>query len=226
MPKSNEEFLSLARDRFRQSAEAESRIRAQMIDALRFRLPENQWPENIRRQREQESRPCLSIDRLGNFVKQVVNDIRQKRPAGKVRPIDDQGDVRTAEALQGIIRQTERVSNADKVRAWAAEYAVSIGRGWYRIVTETIDEKTRDQQILVKRIKNPFTVYPDPFAEEPDYSDMEFCFVREKMRKAVYKERFPDSELASIQQWTGIGDRWSSEWVEEDAVYVAEYWKR
>lgn len=223
MPKQNtEEFLRIARERFRQSVDAESGNRQRMLEALRFRLPENQWHEQIKHQRDKEMRPCLSIDHLGKYVRQVSNDIRQNRPSGKVRPVDDNADVKTAEAYQGIIRQIERQSNADKVRGWAAEYAVSIGRGWYRIVTDYCDDESTDQDIFVKRIKNPFTVYPDPLAEEPDYSDMRWCFVRTRMPKDEFKAVYGDEKFASLEDWAGIGD--TGDWIDDSAVYIAEYW--
>src|ERR1700744_4211635 len=55
-------------------------------DDIRFARLEKQWPEGIRAQRAREGRPCLTINKLPSFIRQVVNDSRQNKPAIKVQP--------------------------------------------------------------------------------------------------------------------------------------------
>jgi hypothetical protein len=57
--------------------------RAKMADDLRFAALD-QWPAEIRKDREGDvengPRPCLTIDKLNQYIVQVVNDVRQGRP--------------------------------------------------------------------------------------------------------------------------------------------------
>jgi portal protein len=218
-----EEFIRTAMARFRQAEEAEASIRSEALKDLKF-LAGDQWPDDIRAQRQQDRRPCLTINRLPQFKNQVVNDIRQNKPAPAVGPVDDRGDVETAKVFQGLIRHVNRQSKADSVRAYAANYAVSIGRGFYRIITERVsdDPFDRDQEIFLKRIKNQFTVYFDPAAQEPDYSDAQWAFIVEDLMHEEHKRQFPNSELASLTAMTGIGNT-APGWLSKESVRIAEY---
>lgn len=57
------EFLRLARERFRLAAEAEASIRKDALDDLKFFSGE-QWPAQIVADRTTAGRPCLTINLL------------------------------------------------------------------------------------------------------------------------------------------------------------------
>lgn len=107
------------------------------LDDIKFRAGD-QWPEEVKRVRSQlgKERPMLVVDKLNQYVRQVVNDARQNRPAVKVRPIDDYGDDEIAEVFQGVIRHICDRSNADTAFDKATEDAVVNGFGYYRVTTE------------------------------------------------------------------------------------------
>ena len=46
-----------------------------------FEQAKGEIAEEIKKQREKEGRPCLTINRCPSFAKQVLNDARQNRPA-------------------------------------------------------------------------------------------------------------------------------------------------
>src|SRR3977135_599483 len=60
-------------------------------------LAGEQWPEDLRKQRESDSRPVLMFNRMGQFQRQVTGDMRQMRPSIKVVPCDDGADEKIAE---------------------------------------------------------------------------------------------------------------------------------
>jgi len=217
----DQKILSLARDRFQQAVDATRDMRDKALDDLRFVTGE-QWPDSIRRQRDQDGRPCLTINRLPAFVKQVVNDQRQNRPAIKISPVDDQGDPDTAEIIGGICRHIEANSGADVAYDTAFESAVRCGFGAFRILTDYTAPDSFDQEILIRRIRNPFAVYFDPSAQQPDYSDAKWCFVVEDLTHEAFKAAYPDSEAASAAGFEGIGNR-APGWITPAGVRVAEY---
>src|SRR6266436_9806048 len=83
---SEEDFISLAMDRWRQSADYEAPTRAAMIDDFKFSTGE-QWPVDIKSQRTIDGRPCLTMDQLDQSIKMVTNEQRQQRPAVQVLPV-------------------------------------------------------------------------------------------------------------------------------------------
>ena len=82
----DEKILRLARDTFKRASEREQDTRLEGLDDLKFARLGEQWPDGIRRQREIDGRPCLTINKMPSFIRQVVNDARQNKPAITVNP--------------------------------------------------------------------------------------------------------------------------------------------
>lgn len=87
-PLSDDDILEEARGAFQLAADAEAENRRDALDDLRFARLGQQWPDKVRREREQEGRPCLTINRLPTFIRQVVNDARQNKGPHLVRSAD------------------------------------------------------------------------------------------------------------------------------------------
>jgi hypothetical protein len=217
----NRDFIGTALDRFHRAAEAERKIREMGLEDLRF-VSGDQWPDTIKRQRADDGRPCLTVNKLPQIVQQVTNEQRQSRPETKVNPVGDGADVETAEVIQGLIRHIDVNSDSSIAHDTAFESACRIGFGYWRYVTEYADEKSFDQEIKCKRIQNAFTVYFDPEAQEPDYSDAKWAFIVEDMHADTYRDKYPDSELASLETFESLGDQ-AQDWANENSVRVAEY---
>lgn len=205
------------RDRFKNCQDAWSSDRGRYRDDLRF-LSGEHWPAKILKEREDEGRPCLVVDKLNQYVRQVVNDARQNRPAIKVRPVDSFADVETAEVMQGLIRHIEERSSADIAYDTALECAVKGGMGFIRVLTEYAGDNTFNQDIRVKRVRNPLTVYIDPDCQEPDGSDMRFAFVVEDIPKDEFSELYPDATPIDFDSDAGKFGDWIG-----DKIRVAEY---
>jgi hypothetical protein len=218
----DEKLLQQARERFKLASEAEESIRRESLEDLRFRAGE-QWPENIKIDRQNSGRPCLTINRIPQFLRQVTNEIRQNRPAIQVNPVDDQADPETAEILQGIMRHIEVSSDADVAYDTAAEHAATFGFGYLRVITDYVDESSFDQEIKIERIRNPFSIYFDPECQKTDYSDARWAFVVQDMDRDEYKGHYPNSELSGLADMTSVGDQ-APGWITGKSVRIAEYW--
>jgi hypothetical protein len=217
----HKDVLSEALARFRLTEEAEDKNRKAALDDIKF-LAGEQWDQRIKEARAAKGRPCFVINRLQQHAKQVVNDLRQNRPSIKVHPVDDKADVDTAKIYQGIIRHIEYNSNADAAYDTAGEGAVRGGRGFWRVVTEYVSPLSFEQEILIKRIRNPFSVYFDPHSKEPDGSDANFAFVVENISKEAYERRYPKSKLAGVAEWES-SDANAPGWLSSDSCRIAEY---
>ena len=218
---SDADILAVAKRRFLIAAQADTEIRKEAVEDLKF-LSGEQWPLEIRNQRNIDNRPCLTINRLPQFVSQITNEQRQSRSAIKVSPTDNQATVETGKVLQGMNRHIEYDSNADVAVDQAFEQAAASGLGWFRIVTDYEDTISFDQEILYKQIPDRFSVYPDPSFREPDGRDMNYCFIGDWIDKDDYKVQYPDSKMASMDDWVTLGDG-DPEWVEQHRIRVIEY---
>jgi hypothetical protein len=217
------DFLTLAQERFKTIVDAESVLRQHMLEDLQFRASE-QWPDNVKAMREQDNRPCLTVNRLPTFIRQVTNNQRVSRPAIEVSPTGDDGNEEVAEVIQGIVRHIETKSDADVAYTTAGEHQCTMGRGYIRIVTDYVDDDdfAMNQEIKVARVPNPFSVYMDPNCQKPDGSDARYAFVVEDIPLAEYQFRYPDSELAGLSEFTSVGNA-EQEWMPEGNIRIAEY---
>jgi len=222
--KDNTKFIAKVHKFFSETADSESQSRRERLDDVKFVRLGEQWPESVKRDREQPGaeRPMLTINRLFQFRNQVINEIRQNSPSIKVRPVDDKADPDTAEILQGVIRHIQDVSNATIAYDTAAEWQVDTGLGYFRIITRYCDPTTFDQDIEVKRIVDPFKVYFDKESVEADGSDATKCIIVEEWSRDEFERQFPDADVSSFDN-AASGD--AVGWYSGDTVRVAEYFE-
>lgn len=218
-----DDLLAQGKKAFGLCDDHESDNRQAYKDDTLFVRAREQWPEGIRKQRELDGRPCLTIDKLGPVIRQVVNDSRQNKPAIKVHPVDSNGDPETAEIINGLIRNIEYTSNADVAYDTAVECAVGGGFGYIRVGLDYAYDDSFDLDIKIERVANPLSVYPDPHSTAADSSDWNVAFVVDKMTKEAFKQQYPKAEATD---WDS--DAWNDagEWLDGDEVLVAEWWTR
>jgi hypothetical protein len=232
--KSASDVLATARARLDLAMSALSESREDEIDDLKFYAgsPDNhwQWPADVLATRGAvqgqtiNARPCLTINKLPQHVRQVTNDQRQNRPGAKVIPVDDKADVQVADIFNGMIRHIEYISDADVAYDTACENQVSYGEGYLRLLTEYCDDTTFDQDIKIGRVRNSFSVYMDPMIQDPTGADARYCFITEDLTKDEYERMYPDAAPITTLQSLGVGDQSISNWLNEDTIRIADYY--
>ena len=208
------QFLRLCND-------SDSNNRAEALDDVRFAAGD-QWPVDVQNSRVLEARPCLTINKVDAYIRQICNQQRQQRPRIKVHGMNNDSDAKVAEIITGITRHIENQSDADQAYDHAFEYCVKMGWGYWRVTTDYVRDDSFDQEIYIKRIENPFSVYFDPNSVEPDGSDSEKCLVTTVVSKAVFKKMYPNAEDTQGFSSRGTGDT-ESEWVTKEDIRIAEY---
>lgn len=229
----NDDLLSIMRKRHKMAIEAYSESRSDELDDLKFLAgsPSNQWqwPPDVLGTRGSiqgqsiNARPCLTINKLPQHVKQITNDQRQNRPNGKVIPADDNADIEVAEIYDGLVRHIEYISDADVCYDTACEAQVAFGEGYFRLLTEYCDDNSFEQDIKIARIRNSFAVYMDPTIQDPCGSDAEWCFIVKDMLKEQFETEFPNAKTLSSIEQSGVGNESLSQWIDSETVRVAEY---
>ena len=225
--------MATMRSRFQMAVAAYSDSREDELDDLRFMAgsPDNQWqwPADVLSTRGSvqgqtiNARPCLTINKLPEHVRQVTNEQRQNRPSGKVIPVDDNADVEVAEILDGMVKHIEYISDADIAYDTACDNQVIYGEGYIRLLTDYCREDSFDQDIKIGRVRNAFSVYMDPTIQDPCGADAQWCFITQDMTKEEYQQTFPDASPISSMMTQGVGDESISAWLDEDTVRIAEY---
>ena len=229
----DDSVLSVMRSRMTMAISALSGTRDSELDDLRFYAgsPDNQWqwPNDVLQTRGSSqgpvvsARPCLTINKLPQHVKQITNEQRMNRPTIKVLPVDDKSDIEMADVFNGVIRHIEYTSDADVAYDTACENQVTYGEGYLRILTEYCDDTSFDQEIKIGRIRNSFSVYMDPMIQDPAGADARWCFITDDMTKDEYERAYPKASPISTLTARGIGDSSINQWISETTVRVAEY---
>ena len=208
------QFLRLCND-------SDSNNRAEALDDVRFAAGD-QWPVDVQNSRVLEARPCLTINKVDAYIRQICNQQRQQRPRIKVHGMNNDSDAKVAKIITGITRHIENQSDADQAYDHAFEYCVKMGWGYWRVTTDYVRDDSFDQEIYIKRIENPFSVYFDPNSVEPDGSDSEKCLVTTVVSKAVFRKMYPNAEDTQGFSSRGTGDT-ELEWVTKEDIRIAEY---
>jgi hypothetical protein len=188
---------------------------------LRFRRgrKEDQWDANAITARG--DRPCLVINTLPQFIRQVTGDMRQMRPSIKVNPVDSRGDPKTAEVLAGLVRYVENRSFAKHIYTTAGDSQVAAGIGHWQITTEYAGTSTFNQEIRILGIEDGVSVLWDPDSVLPTREDAMFCHVPYDISLRKYKKQYPDAPV------DGFGcemQHATDGWYTGDSVRVTVYW--
>ena len=175
---------------------------------------------------DREGVPSLVMNGLAAYVEQVTGEQRQNRPAIHVRAADDYGAaqeytvgdgkttrrVKGAELYSGIIRAIEFNSGAEAQYDAVHRHAVDGAMGFLRVVTRYANGRDFDQELLIKRVKNRWSVLLDPDAEEPDFSDAMYAFVIKDMPRSEFLRRYPKARVGSLVDTLDAHERafWSA----------------
>jgi hypothetical protein len=222
---SKDDLLVQARRHFEEAMTLWADNRKMWLEDARFRQGE-QWPAKVKLEREALGLPCLVVDKLNQYVRQVVNDARQNRPGPKVSPLDSEASVEAAEAFMGLIRSVWNKSNADEALDTAIDHAAGQGFGWVRVITQhendgedlqALGADAFNQELRIRRMRNAMAALLGPH-QMADGSDADYGFVLDEVPKERFVKKWPN---AKATDWEADG--FSKDWSTATAVLVCEY---
>lgn len=179
------------------------------------------WDADARMEREDNNRPVLSPDELGQYLNATINNLRQNKRAIKVNPTGSGASDADAEKRSAIIKGIEYKSNAQSAYTNAFENAINCGMGFFRVTTKIIS-KENEVTPWIKIIENPLSVLLDPNAKEADFCDQKRCFVMDVMRKRDFAKKYPNAEKRSFE---AEDVKAAPDWFQAENILVAEYWR-
>jgi hypothetical protein len=136
--------------------------------------------------------------------------------------MNSEANAKVADIITGIFKHIEVNSDADTAYDTAGEYAVRIGWGYWRVITDYVREDSFDQEIFIRPIDNPFSVYFDPNSIQPDGSDAEKVLITTLMSKDDFRIQYPGADDGGDFNQRGTGD-FDPDWVQKEDIRVAEY---
>jgi hypothetical protein len=217
-------ILKEAKSRMEDAIDADQDNRTEALDDLRALAGLSQWPDDVRADREAAGKPCLMVNQLPQFLRQVTGDIRSTNPSIKVVGADSGADEFVAEVYEGLIRHIQNRSDASSVYERAAESAAACGMGYWRILADYRDETSFNQELRIENISNPFSVYFDPAATLSTREDANWCLITQTLEDEEFERLYPDAASMDVDN-DGTTDN-LAQWRDGDNVMIAEYfWK-
>ena len=193
-----------------------------------------QWPEEIRKERQEDRRPILTYNMLPAFNRQITNKIRQERPSVKVTPVEtNRGadprignmtgtkDYSVADIYAGIIKNIEHTSRADQAYDTATKHAVDHGFGYFYMLPTWSKIDPFVQELRIHRVKNSYSVMLDPDSQEADYRDMQDAFMFSNMARATYRAKYPETPYTEFAD-ASMGSSYEG-WYDTETVRIAQY---
>lgn len=193
-----------------------------------------QWPDNVRKAREEQERPIMTYNMLPAFGRQIVNRMRETRAQIKVTPVESNKgpnpmipnvggtkDYSMADIYSGIIKNIETISRADQAYDTASKHAVDHGFGWFYLMNEWSRVDPFAQDLKIFRVKNSYTVMMDPDSQEADYRDAQDAFMFGNIKRKTFQKKWPD--IAPIEfEGSSEGANYEG-WWDADNIRIAQY---
>lgn len=181
-----------------------------------------QWPERVFNQRDGDDRPCLTINKTRLHNRMVINEALQNKASVQLRPVGGEASFESAKVMQSLVDRIEYISKASIHYKRAITHQVEGGCGYCTLETGYVDDKSFDQDIYIRGVKDPTCVYLDPDISEPDGSDADFGFVFERTPRAKFNKKYPKFK---DQVGTSVLGK-DENWITDDHVMLAMFYER
>jgi cell division septum initiation protein DivIVA len=199
-------------------------IRSEAATDMRFVLGDP-WDKEDRAQRKDAGRPCLSLDELGQYLNQYINNLRQNRRAIQTTPKGFGANDEDAKKRSNLIMGIEERSNAQLAYINAGQCAVERSYGYAVIRTDYKDFESFDQEILIKPILNPDAVLLSPHYKQPDASDVPDGFLLDLISKKEFRRLYPKAKIQNFTEDELSGIDNTSDWIKQNYVQRGEFWR-
>ncbi len=219
-----QEVLDRALTRFDAVAVPQIEVRAQALEARRFRVvPGAMWEGPWGIQWENSPRP--EVDKLTRGCEKIETDYRENRLTVDFKPANGAADQETADLLDDMFRADAHDYGASEAWDTAFLEARDGGFGAFRVSTEYADPYDPDDD--AQRI-NPGIPIPDADQSvyfyggvRMDHADAEAAFVLTRDLRAIAEKKWGEG----ISPWPQESWKYTWDWYTPDVVCTAEYYE-
>lgn len=216
-------FIERSRDRWKTADQSSSTFRAKMREDQLFASGGgHQWTEEERQNRNDDARPCLEINRIPQFIRQVSNQARASRSQIQYTPRSGGATQELASVLTGLARAIETESDADIAYDTAVEHQLRSGMGFVRLRSAWANDTGFETVCRIERLRNPLAVYWDPSVQDATFADARYMHIVALLGKDEYDARWGKTRSYNSLTEFRTG-RVADDWLPEGQVVVTEY---
>jgi hypothetical protein len=145
------------------------------------------------------AKPRYTFDMTSPIIDQIAGEIAQADFDIKITPGSSDSSDEVAETFDGIVRHIESISGAIHIFNQSARNMITSGIDGWEIVQAYADDRSFDQDLMIKPIFNfEDRVWFDEASEKRDRSDAKYCFKLSQISKEEYEERWPAGAMQSV----------------------------
>ena len=181
-----------------------------------------QWPDRVFQTRDGDDRPCLTVNNTRIHNRMVINEALKNKAGVRLRPVGGEASFESAKVMQSLVDRIESISKATVGYKTAIRHQVEGGIGYATLETGYVDDKSFDQDIYIRGVKDPTCVFLDPDISDPDGSDADYGFVFEKMNKNKFNKKYPKFKDKIGTSTLGMDEHW----ITDEHVLVAMFYDR
>ena len=204
----DEKIVQEAKDEYKLDMDWESDFRNLFRQDVKFANGDSdngwQWPDDLRKDREKNKRPALTINKTAQYVKLITNNARQNKPSINIKPMGKEASYEAAQIYEGLMRHIEYISSAQNIYDEATENQVEGGIGYWRVIQKYTDDDSFDQELLIAPVRDAMSVLLDRNIKQKDGSDARHGFVFDDIPEKEFERQFPDIDINEVN---GIGKR-------------------
>lgn len=179
------------------------------------------WPNSIRRARDYDDKPVLTINKIRQHNLEIINKAKKNKGSVKIRPTGNGATFESAQIWEALMRQIQYQSRAPDHYDKALSFMVQAGVGYLRVYTEW-EKGTMHQQAKITSLPDPLSVFFDRDAKGLVKEDMNYAMIFEDQDKEEFvKFNKQWAKYATDQALVEGGD-----WVSSDRVRKCEYFRR
>ena len=218
------DIIERAQENFKACLDWEQTTRQRYREDMRFLFADSdnqdQWEPSVKARRHMATQPMITINKVHTHWLMIVNQMKENKPSIQVHPTNGEASYEAAQIYEGLIRHIEYKSNAKVAYDIASESQVGGGIGYVQVITKYADDSTFDQEIFIKEIPDPMSVYIDPHIKKRDGSDARFAFIYEDMPRREFEKKYPNVKLPATSP---SGNQM---WITKDVVRLATYFEK
>ena len=182
------------------------------------------WIESRQRHRRQRG----TYDMVTPIVNQIAGTLDKADFNLQVRPSGGSATKKVAETYDGLIRNIENISNADRIFSAAGRNMITSGLDGWNVRTKFVEEDSFDQDLVIERITNFLDrVWFDDNSLSQDHSDSEWCFLLHVFTLDEYIKQFGKERDGVVPTASSVpeGKQGFAFWrVPDDQVITAEFY--
>lgn len=173
---------------FREAVDGSESWRTEAIEDYEF-VAGKQWSEEDIAAFEEMGKPAITINRIKPLINVLSGYQRLNRYDIDFLPRTGD-DVNVCEVRKGMTKYVLDQCDYDSQESHAFLDAAICGIGWFDVGYQ-FDESMQDGEAYVKR-EDPFSVYVDPEAHQPDFSDAKYICRAKWVDKEELSVTFPE----------------------------------